>query len=257
MKQATVVVTRPQGQAVALARRIEALGREAAVFPLLDILPLDDCRALRNALDRLLDFSLVAFVSPNAIEAAFRLAGAWPPEVPLAVMGEGSRQALAAHGIAPPAHTVFSPRDTDRTDSQTLLEVLDLASLRGRKVLIVRGETGREFLADALRAHGVQVEQVAAYRRAAPVLDDARSQALAALLARDCEWIITSSEALRILLEQVRAVAGADGVVKMQQQTLIVPHVRIAETARQLGFSDVVLTGSGDEQLLTALQSRP
>jgi uroporphyrinogen-III synthase len=42
----------------------------------------------------------------------------------------------------------------------------------------------------------------------------------------------------------------------MQQQHLIVPHARIAETARALGFARVTLTGSGDERLLAALQSR-
>jgi uroporphyrinogen-III synthase len=40
----------------------------------------------------------------------------------------------------------------------------------------------------------------------------------------------------------------------MQQQHLIVPHARIAETAN-LGFSKLTLTGSGDERLLAALQS--
>jgi uroporphyrinogen-III synthase len=42
----------------------------------------------------------------------------------------------------------------------------------------------------------------------------------------------------------------------MQQQHLIVPHARIAETANNLGFSKLTLTGSGDERLLAALQSR-
>jgi uroporphyrinogen-III synthase len=45
-------------------------------------------------------------------------------------------------------------------------------------------------------------------------------------------------------------------VAKLQQQHLIVPHARIAETASALGFNAVTLTGSGDERLLAALQSR-
>jgi uroporphyrinogen-III synthase len=44
-------------------------------------------------------------------------------------------------------------------------------------------------------------------------------------------------------------------LTKMQHQRLIVPHVRIAETATTLGFRNITLTGSGDEQLLAALQS--
>jgi len=37
---------------------------------------------------------------------------------------------------------------------------------------------------------------------------------------------------------------------------VIVPHARIAQTAAALGLAHVTLTGSGDERLLAALQSR-
>jgi uroporphyrinogen-III synthase len=50
--------------------------------------------------------------------------------------------------------------------------------------------------------------------------------------------------------------SGKAGVVKLQQKRLLVPHERIEETARELGFSSVTLTGSGDEALLAALQFR-
>jgi uroporphyrinogen-III synthase len=49
---------------------------------------------------------------------------------------------------------------------------------------------------------------------------------------------------------------GRNAVVNLQHKRLLVPHERIEETARQLGFSSVALTGSGDEALLAALQSR-
>jgi uroporphyrinogen-III synthase len=254
-----VVITRPVAQALPLAALLGSFGREAIVFPLLEIHPFTDQTVLRARLDHLADYTLVAFVSPNAINVTLPLVRAWPREVAIAVMGEGSRHALAAHGIdltgvaGPP---VFSPRNSARTDSQTLIEALDLNALRNRRVLIVRGEHGRELLADALRAHSVQVEQVAAYQRQASVLDAHRSTQLKQLLDSHCDWIITSSEALHFLLDMVRAIAGDSGVAKMQQQALIVPHVRIAETAAILGFLDITRTGSGDEQLLAALQSR-
>lgn len=252
-----VVITRPRPQAEAFARRVAAAGREAIVFPLLEILPLQDAGALRDALEDLTQYAMVAFVSPNAIDAAFSVLGQWPTEVAIAVMGEGSRMALAQHGLVPGTAAIISPRDTQRTDSQTLLEAMDLDALRGKRVLIVRGESGRELLADALRSHGVLVTQVAAYRRCAPVLDAATRAALTNLLQRGADWLITSSEALRILMQMVHQVAGDAGVVKMQQQNLVVPHIRIAETAHAQGFANVVLVGSGDEHLFAALQSRP
>lgn len=268
-----VVITRPRAQALPLAARVAALGRRAEVLPLLDIAPLPDPAALRAALARLPDFALVAFVSPNAIDAAFaHLAqwhGAWPAGVTLAVVGEGSRAALAAHGITPDTATIVSPLDPVHSDSEHLMQALDLAALRGREVLIVRGEAGRELMGDSLRAAGARVTAVPAYRRSVPALTPAFAARLRALLAGPNDWIVTSSEALRglfVLLEELdcnESCAGArhdprgTAVAKMQQQHLIVPHARIAETARALGLSRITLTGSGDERLLAALQSRP
>lgn len=248
-----VVITRPLAQADALAQAVAALGRTAVIFPLLEIHPLSDTAPLQAALADLGSYALVAFVSPNAIDAGFALCSHWP--VPLAVMGEGSRKALAQHGITSSTHTIISPLDTAQTDSQTLLQALDLSALRGKQVLIIRGESGRELLADELRAAGVLVTQVAAYRRAAPELTPALRSQLSALLDSQNDWIVTSSEALRILAQLAQQVSGNAGVAKMQQQKIIVPHTRIAETAQMLGFRNVTLTGSGDEALLLALQS--
>jgi uroporphyrinogen-III synthase len=251
----TVVVTRPLAQAAVLQQKIAASGRHAVLFPLLDILPLADSSVLDAILAELERFALAAFVSPNAIDAAFARQPVWPTDVALAVMGEGSRQALAAHGITDATHRIYRPRGA-RTDSQTLLEALDLPALAGRQALILRGESGRELLGEGLRAAGVLVTQVAAYRRAAPVADAAAQETLARLLANDNQWIITSSEALRFLVAMVTSLPIASGasVSRLQQQILIVPHVRIAETARSLGFCNVLQCASGDESILAALQ---
>ena len=262
---ATVVITRPAAQAGALAARIAATGRDVALLPLLEIAPLADPAPLKAVLAGLAGYAMVAFVSPNAIDAAFAHIARWPDGVALAVLGEGSRGALAAHGITPANATIVSPADTAHSDSEHLLQTLDLAALRGRRVLIVRGEQGRELMADGLRAAGAEVTVVAAYRRAVPALTPALAAQLRTLLARPNDWIITSSEALRGLvglLEQLGRLdhAGADAtqyVVMMQQQHLIIPHARIAETANNLGFTRLTLTGSGDERLLAALQSHP
>ncbi len=252
-----VVITRPRAQAAALAGRIAGRGRSAVVFPLLEILPLGDAAPLRAALRELPSYALVVFVSPNAIDAALAAVDHWPHGMRLAVVGEGSRRALQRHGITPANSIIVQPRNRQREDSESLLEALDLAVLEGKKALIVRGESGRDLLSDALRAAGVQVTQVAAYRRVAPLLDAAGQAQLRQLLESACDWIITSSEALRILVRMVDQAAGADGVAKMQQQRLVVPHSRIAETARSLGFSNLTLTASGDESLLGALQFEP
>jgi uroporphyrinogen-III synthase len=262
-----VVITRPLAQARPLASRVAALGRDVELLPLLDIAPLADPAPLQAVLAKLADYALVAFVSPNAIDAAFVYIKQWPAGVTLAVLGEGSRSALAAHGITPDTVDIVSPADSAHSDSEHLLQTLDLAALKGRPVLIIRGESGRELMADGLRAAGAVVDVAPAYRRSVPPLTPALAATLRRLLVQQNDWIITSSEALRGLCDLLAKldiqypVAHPDAmqqnsVVLMQQQHLIIPHARIAETANNLGFSRLTLTGSGDERLLAALQSR-
>ncbi|TWC71698.1 uroporphyrinogen-III synthase [Herbaspirillum sp. SJZ099] len=252
-----VVVTRPLQQATAFAARVEALGRRVEIFPLLAIEPVEDAAELQAALDRLEAFALAVFVSPNAIDAALRLRPQWPRQVAIGIVGEGSRAALRAHGIDDGNAVIFGPQRTDKMDSEELLKALPLAQLRGKRALIVRGQAGRDFLGEALRGQGIAVDYVTAYRRLMPSLDGRNRAQLLALADAGADWVITSSEALRNLLEMARLAGGDDRVVKLQRQRIFVSHHRIAQTAQSLGFCSVTLTGSGDERLLAALQSSP
>jgi uroporphyrinogen-III synthase len=251
-----VVITRPLAQCQALADSVAALGRETVLLPLLEIFPLPDQSELQRVLADVAGYALVAFVSPNAIDAAFAHLQGWPSGVALAVLGDTSRACLASHGVDERNATIFSPLDPTRSDSEHLLQSFDLAALAGRRVLIVRGETGRELMGDGLRAAGAHVTTVAAYRRQVPAMTAQLAATLRGLLERPNDWIITSSEALRGLLGLVAQLDAGASVAKMQQQHLIVPHARIAETANSLGLTRLTLAGSGDASLLAALQSR-
>ncbi|AYR25146.1 uroporphyrinogen-III synthase [Herbaspirillum rubrisubalbicans] len=248
-----VVVTRPLQQAQAFAASVEQLGRRAVIFPLLTIGPVADDAELKATLARLHEFALVVFVSPNAIDAAFAHLSGWPSQVPIGIVGEGSRLALRAHGVDNSNATLYGPQRADKMDSEELLKSLPMEQLRNKRALIVRGQTGRDFLSEALQQHGVTVEHLTAYRRLAPTLDARSGALLLDLLDGGADWVITSSEALRNLLDLARLAGGEERVVKLQRQRIVVSHHRIAETARQQGFVQVILTGSGDERLLAAL----
>jgi uroporphyrinogen-III synthase len=249
-----VVITRPRQQAEPLARAVAAIGREPVLLPLLEISPLPEAgeRELRRVLADLSSYALVAFVSPNAIDAAFAHIAHWPGGVDIAVVGEGSRAALARHGVLDGRVRIHCPHDPAHSDSEHLLQALDLGRLAGQRVLVVRGEGGRELMPDALRSAGALVQTVAAYRRAVPGPGPDMAARLAGLLDGPNDWIITSSEALRGLVSLVEPHLQA----VLREQRLIVPHARIHETACALGFTRLVLTGSGDERLLAALQSQ-
>lgn len=254
MREPLVIITRPLAQAEGFASKVRAVGRAVEIFPLMEIHALIDNKALDLVLARLPDFALVAFVSPNAVDAVFNRIENWPAGVSIAVMGAGSRIALARHGITDANARIISPTDRQRTDSETLLKELDLDSLLASQVLIVRGERGRELLADTLRDKSISVTQIAAYRRGATELTLQRKKRFDFLISQNNDWIVTSSEVLRTMLFWAKQSEVSGAVANLLQQHIIVSHVRIEETAKILGFQSITLTGSGDECLLVALQ---
>lgn len=242
-----------------LVAALERHGLRTHQFPLLDIAPTPNLDDLRAALGDPSRYALVVFVSPNAVQQAFAAMPEgfrWPQEVPVAVVGPASAQALATHGVAPPAHRVIKPdthADDARQDSEALYARLDVPSLGGREVLIVRGNGGREWLADQLREAGALVRTVEAYRRSVPVPDAAAWLALRAVLSARHAWTLTSSEAVRNLDELARANLSPADLDTLHGAPCFVSHARIVEQAKSLGFRDVTLTGAGDDRLLASV----
>ncbi|WWQ29803.1 fused uroporphyrinogen-III synthase HemD/membrane protein HemX [Ralstonia solanacearum] len=242
-----------------LVAALERHGLRTLQFPLLDIAPTPNLDDLRAALADPSRYALVVFVSPNAVQQAFAAMPEgfrWPQDVPAAVVGPASAQALAAHGVAAPTYRVIRPdshADDARQDSEALYARLDVATLSGREVLIVRGNGGREWLADRLREAGVAVRTVEAYRRSVPVPDAAAWAALREVLAGRHAWTLTSSEAARNLDSLARASLSAAEVEALYAAPCFAPHARIVEQAQSLGFRDVTLTGAGDDRLLAGV----
>jgi uroporphyrinogen-III synthase len=236
-----IAVTRPCDQAAPVARRIEQAGGIPLLFPLLDIAPVQDQQALHEQISRLAQFDLAIFISPNAVQygmAAIRAAGDLPPALRIATVGQGSAKALRELGIA----NVIAP--AERFDSEGLLALPELQNVAGWRVLILRGDGGRELLGDTLRARGATVEYAACYRRSKPQQD------IAVLLdAAPDALTVTSSEALGYLWQMLDD-AQRDRVCGIP---LFVPHQRIAELAQRQGWRQVRLTDAGDDGLLFAL----
>ncbi len=249
-----VVITRPAKQATTLAARVSEF-RTVVVFPLLEIAPLADTSGLEEVLRNIDQYALVVFVSPNAIDAVFTYIARWPRQVAIGIVGQGSRNALAEYGVTAQTATIYAPAELQKSDSEGLLEFLPLDTLAGQRVLIVRGQHGRDFLTQTLHKHAIAVHHVTAYLRLVPELTQVRQEQLQAFLTGKFDFVLTSSEALRNLLDMVRRYAGEQGVVKMQHQRIIATHNRISDIARSLGFSDVILCGTGDEQIIATLQS--
>jgi uroporphyrinogen-III synthase len=247
-----VLVTRPQGQAAGLAALIESAGGRALRHPSIAIEPLRSV-ALDALLDALVDepgrCHLAVFISRNAVEqglARLRERGrAWPPVPPgpaVAAIGAGTRRALEAEGFA----NVIAPRGP--ADSEALLAEPALGGVAGKRIVIFRGAGGREALAGALRERGASVEYAECYRRVAPAAD---LQPLAADWARGGVHAVAVSSGEG--LANLAALLGEDGRKLLASTPLFVPHSRVAEQARSLGATEVVVAGSADEEVVAAL----
>lgn len=240
-----ILVTRPAHQAEHLAELIRDAGGTPILFPVMAIVDLPDVRPLHALIDRLEAFDLAIFISPNAVAKAMNLIRArraLPPGLQFAAVGKGSRKALAQFGV----EDVLVP--AQRFDSEGLLALPALRQMAGRRVVIFRGDGGRELLGDELRRRGAEVEYAECYRREKPRADNAQ---LLHLWARDelHAITVTSVESLHNLYDLV----GKLGQQWMKTTPLFVPHARIAEVARGMGLSRVTVTAAGDEGLLAGL----
>ena len=241
-----ILVTRPRDQAAALAQALATAGGVPVLFPLLDIAPVADTSVLCEQISRLAQFDLAIFISPNAVQHGMAAILAGPGKLPaqVATVGQGSAKALRAAGVA----SVIAP--TGRADSEGLLALPELADVAGKRGMILRGDGGRELLGDTLKARGATVEYATCYRRG-----KSRQGGDELLRAQPDVITVTSSEALRHLRDMLApdSPSGQARCYSVLATPLFVPHPRIAEAARRLGWQDVILTAAGDDGLLAGL----
>lgn len=168
LPDALVVLTRPQGRNESMAQHLADLGLEPLCMPALEIVPVAS-----DAVPQPGDFDLIVFVSGNAVCCYFQQlvqAGLtpawWPAHTQVAVVGAATAQAVAQSGLVP-AGLVLCPDAADEQDSESLWKVLQPRIAAPCRALIVRGQSGREWLGQQLEQAGVQVHRHTVYQRRA------------------------------------------------------------------------------------------
>ncbi len=225
-----------------LAEQVAALGGTPIIFPAIVIAPASDPAPLARALREVDRYDFAVFVSANAVLHALAGAPPWPAHVVALAPGAVTAAALQAAGVA----TVRTP--VVGADSEALLALPELADIAGERIVIFRGNGGREVLGAGLRARGAIVEYVECYRREKPQ-SGAAGLAEAWSEGRVGAVTITSSEGLENLWDVLDAATRT----RFARTATFVPHSRIAEKARALSLAHVVVTAPNDAGLLASL----
>jgi uroporphyrinogen-III synthase len=229
-------------QAAALAQQVAALGGTPIIFPAIVIAAARDPAPLARALRELDRYDFAVFVSANAVVHALAGAPPWPAHIVALAPGAGTAAALQAAGVANARTPVIG------ADTEALLALPELADIAGKRIVIFRGNGGRELLGAGLRARGAIVDYVECYCREKPQ-SGAAGLAEAWSEGRIDAVTITSSEGL----ENLWGMLDAATRTRFAGTATFVPHPRIAEKARALSLAHVVVTEPNDARLLASL----
>ncbi|WP_322845225.1 uroporphyrinogen-III synthase [Pseudomonas sp. B33.4] len=244
-----LLLTRPAEDCAALAQTLAAQGVFSHCLPLLDIVALPVSDKIRQAIAQLPSCNAVIVVSKPAARIALDLLdGSRSLTMPWFSVGAATAQILRDHGL-----DVSYPADGDDSEALLLLPRLrEALSQPGAQVLILRGEGGRELLAERLRELGASVEYLELYRRDLPAY--APQELPRRIAAERLNGLVVSSGQG---FEHLRQMAG-DVWPTVAQLPLFVPSPRVAELARAAGAQTVVdCRGASAAALLAALREHP
>ncbi|MEZ3501140.1 uroporphyrinogen-III synthase [Pantoea sp. KPR_PJ] len=245
----SILITRPEPAASALVSRLHKLGSEAWSLPLIEFAPGSDLDVLPQQLAALRAGDLVFLLSQQVIyhaqPALTRHGAAWPSDLNYYAIGRST--ALAFHTAS--GRHVDYPHAHET--SEELIRLAALQQVAGKKALILRGNPGRELLADTLENRGADVSFSQCYQRCQKQYDGAiegrrwRNRGITTL-------VVTSGEMLQQLFSLFPAIDREEWLLRCR---LVVVSERLATLASELGWYDIqVADGADNDALLRALR---
>ncbi|RKZ95431.1 MAG: uroporphyrinogen-III synthase [Gammaproteobacteria bacterium] len=226
-----VLITRPQQQAKDLCEMVEDAGGIAIPFPVINIKPI----ATQNWSNiALAEQDMIIFVSRNAV--TFFIAGIegdLPVNIQLVAVGAATATSMSEHGLR------VDIQPPEPAGSESLLAMPALNNVKDKKVLIVRGQGGRELLADTLTTRGAKISYIEIYQRSLSTPSNAQIEQ-----AKTADCILVTS------------IAGLDNLSKLidgdslKSKKLIVVSERIRQYAIQDSFQNIVVADDASDVAL-------
>jgi len=227
---AYAVVTRDEEATAPYAAALEPLGFEAVAMPVTRTEPPADPTALVRALA---PGGYAAIVCASSRAAAALLAARGQAALPeVWAVGPATARVLGA------AHVAAIVPEAVRDGASLARSMLATRALAGKRVLVPRAEDGRDDGIEILRAAGVEVEAVVAYRTVAVTAADPA-------IARGRELLVTGQAAVCVVFAPSQ-VAALDALVGVRR--IVTGFAAIGETTaialREAGATVVAIAES-------------
>lgn len=250
----TVVVTRPVTQAEATAHCLREAGAKVILYPVLEITPLPLSAIEKTfARDDWQRANAVIFVSANAASRGAQVIkhyGGFPVGITLYAIGKMTADAL--QDSLEPHSSINIQSPSSGNDSEALLAMSALQDVAGQHIIIACGRSeagGRRLLQQTLNERGAIVTLLICYERKGLAVTSAEQHGLEAQLqsAGLTAFLALSVETLDSLMENLRNTSG------WQRCPILVPHPRVAEAARERGWTRCEIVPMNNRALVEAL----
>lgn len=234
-----ILVTRPAPNGETLCRLLNQHGFATLYAPLFDIKKGNDLNQLPTSLQNLQRGDYVFAVSKNAVTYANNvlknIGFQWRNDLQYFTVGRNSAEYFTTVSENP----VIYPHPNE--NSEGLLCLPQMQQLNGKKIVILRGNGGRELFQQQAKERGSAVEIIECYQRIAKKYDTIEQISL---------WkragihtiIVTSNEILRYLVEFV----PKNDHNWLTQCHLIAISPRIVKLAKDYGWSNITRTARAD-----------
>ena len=241
------LITRPRAKGELLARQIEAAGGFALCCPLVETSTGKEYHQVVDKLAKLHRNDYIIAISDNAVNYANQSLVAqqqhWPSQCNYIAVGPTTAACWQQHGVK----QIATP---EQHDSEGMLTLLASTPLEQKNILILRGNGGRETLADELAKRAKNVTYCEVYQRAAPSYQYEELSNKWQQLGIN-SVIITSAEILTSLMRSLPSQA----LIWIRPLHFIVPSQRIAAIAQSWKIHNVTIAdGASNNSLFNALR---
>lgn len=225
-----ILITRAQSQANEFADKLLEAGFEPIYFPVIEIKPVEDNVALKQALSKLGCYEWTVFTSVNAVDVVFNQFPSlnWSESTQVAAIGPRTADALKAYSITPD----FVP---DEYVAEAILP--GLGDLRGKWVLMPRAEIARKELPEAICNAGGVPHEITVYKTLPAQVNAAALEALRAGV--DMLTFTSASTVENFVAITQKNKLDPFNLPKKPQVACIGPIT--AQAARQAGFENIIV----------------